>query len=331
MDDLADLKDAWGQPNPPSPTAYANARAALLQQIAVAGAREPAPMPRRRRGVQLSWLVGGAAVTAAAATAIVFAVVTATPPRSSIPPSSAAGQQHSQLSGRQILLAAATVAETRPTGAGTYWHVTTSSVQSPPTAGLPTPYVTSTWTAHDGTSYIMYQGYTGVRQLPNEHGFGVGGSILTYQQLQQLPTDPSALKAQITDSFIHPSGSHAHTSLGIPAADMPGAVAGALSGLLYEVPAPAAVRAAAFRALASMPDVTNLGTRDGGQALRISYPPPADNLPSGKVSPGADGLTLVIDPATSRLLGQTYRYGTDQILTAEWTNELPGLVQPSHR
>jgi len=59
--------------------------------------------------------------------------------------------------------------------------------------------------------------------------------------------------------------------MGVPTASvLPGYVLTTLVRLLTDLPVPPAVRAAAFRALASMPSVTSLGPADGGQALLIT-------------------------------------------------------------
>ncbi|MCO5986686.1 hypothetical protein NE235_11290 [Actinoallomurus spadix] len=92
-------------------------------------------------------------------------------------------------------------------------------------------------------------------------------------------------------------------------------ISGGLTGLLAMTPAPPAVRAAAFRALASLPEVRNLGRVDGGQGLLIT-----DN--------GAT-IKLVLDPATSRIRSSTYTgkgekvTGGDTVDAAEWTNVGP--------
>jgi hypothetical protein len=324
MNDLSDLRDAWGQPDPPSQTAYSAARADLMRQIGADGSPVAAPKPRHRRGVRLAWLTGATALTAAVAAVTVFAFTPDTT-RTGQQAGQASGELPSQLSGQQILLAAATVAEAKPAATGTYWHL---KVSFPDHLSTGDTLIDNTWTTHDGTTYAMLQDGIGVVLTGDGQGFQVGGSHLTYEQIKQLPTDPAALKAWITDSFTHPPAGQPVPE--IPAAAIPETVAGGLSVLLWQAPAPPAVRAAAFRALASMPNVTNLGTMDGGQALRVSFASSAaDKLPGGKLPAGAeDGLRLVINPTTSMLLSQTNFQGTVKILTAEWTNQMPKVVQP---
>jgi hypothetical protein len=288
-----------------------------MRQIAAAGTPVPAPKPLHRRGARFAWLSGAAAMTSALAATFAFAFA----------PGTTQPDQATQVSGQQILLAAATVAEDKPAGTGAYWHVKKSDPVPSWTDGSTRMQILNEWTAHDGTEYVMPENATGVFQTTKRGGFQVGASHLTYGQLEQLPTDPAALKAWITDSFSHPSGQGA-LKADISAEAMPGRVANSLSQLLWAVPAPPAVRAAALRALASMPSVTNLGPMDGGQALRISFPPPpTDNFPNGKLPAGAGEIRLVIDPETSMLLSQTNYQGTFKILTAEWTNEMPKVVQ----
>lgn len=334
MNDLAELKDAWGQPDPPSPTAHATARAALVDQIARAAAPRPAAMRPARRGVRLSWLIGGTSVVAAAAVAVAFAVVPGgTPPRPQDPTSSTPTRQYSEASGAQVLLAAADAAQSRPASTGLYWHVRSLLTDTEYGHGGAMEH----WTTRDGDGYVLLPDKGGVYLMEPKSALSLAGQYMTADQLERLPSDPTALKAWIADSYAHPAPPPAIP--GGPKPPMPagggnsteaqlsGLIMNALIELLYNLPAPPAVRAAVLRALAAMPDVTNVGTKDGGQALRIAIPPPpADKFPNGKVPAGADGITLVIDTATSTLISYTNYQGTIKILTAEWTNEMPKIV-----
>ncbi len=110
---------------------------------------------------------------------------------------------------------------------------------------------------------------------------------------------------------------------------MPTLVLWGLCHLLWEVPTPPAVRSAALRALATMPNVTNLGAVDGGQALRFSFAPmAADKFPDGKLPPGSGELTVVIDPDTATLISYTTYQGTTRILAAGWTDDRPERIPP---
>ena len=75
-----------------------------------------------------------------------------------------------------------------------------------------------------------------------------------------------------------------------------------------------------LRAIASFPNVKDLGTVTGGRALQISF---------------AGGVNkMVIDPKTSLVKSWTITAGhgqaqydtTGSVLTAEWTNTLPRIV-----
>jgi hypothetical protein len=150
-----------------------------------------------------------------------------------------------------------------------------------------------------------------------ETGFSVGGQLLTLERLEGLPTDPDKLTTWMTNSYLRRNGPE----------QMPTLVPWGLSHLLWEVPAPPAVRSAALRALATMPNVTNLGAVDGGQALRFSFAPmAADKFPDGKLPPGSGELTVVINPDTATLVSFTTYQGTHRILGAGWTDDLPPII-----
>jgi hypothetical protein len=296
-----------------------------MQQITATSTPAPVPPPKRSlwSGLRLGWLAGGTAMTAALAAAVIFAVTPGT-----TQPGPSPDQSSGDLSsGQQILLAAATVAQARPGNTGKYWHVKQQYEMDGSTDTL------ENWTAHNGSVYGLSPERDSVWLL-HTGGLSVAGSQLTLEQLQQLPTDPAALKTWVTDSFTHPQTLEPMPGgqtppvgvMDIPAEVLPGHVASALGDLLY-LPAPPAVRAAALRALATMPNVTNLGAKDGGRALKISFPPPpADKFPGGKLPAGADHVILIIDTKTSMLLSTTNYQGTIRIVTAEWTDKMPKIV-----
>jgi hypothetical protein len=156
-----------------------------------------------------------------------------------------------------------------------------------------------------------------VAQAIVQPDFQVGGTRLTFAKLQQLPTDPTALTQWLANSF---------TGTGRP--DVPGDVAFSLTRLLWEVPAPPAVRAAAFRAFAAMPNVTNLGPQDSGTALRIAVPAEPADKHGGKVPEGSDHLTIVVDQKTGTVLSYTNYQGTVKFTEIGWTNNAPNNAQP---
>jgi hypothetical protein len=103
-------------------------------------------------------------------------------------------------------------------------------------------------------------------------------------------------------------------------------VAFSLSELLGEEPAPPALRAAAFRALAAMPDVTKLGQAGHSVTLRISFPIQAGKWPAGHVPPGAGEIRLVIGTSTLTLRAWSNYQGSYTIRAARWTNSRPPVI-----
>jgi hypothetical protein len=97
-------------------------------------------------------------------------------------------------------------------------------------------------------------------------------------------------------------------------------LADALSGLLWSKPSPPAVRAAAYRALADLPEVRYLGRRSdarGRSGEAFTYP----------LSTGVQ-RTLIIDPATSQVLEGTdggHPGRSEIVLNAGWTDQAPDL------
>jgi hypothetical protein len=99
---------------------------------------------------------------------------------------------------------------------------------------------------------------------------------------------------------------------------------GGLISLVSPLPAPQKVRAAAFQAIASYPNVKSLGAVKGGQGLLISF---------GEGTPAS----LVVDPATSQTRETNFFVSADGAryssagsgadlgfaLVAEWTNLVP--------
>jgi hypothetical protein len=134
---------------------------------------------------------------------------------------------------------------------------------------------------------------------------------VTFHQLQQLPASPAALKAWLRAfqrDFTRQTGLHV--------AD-PAALIQSLIQLVAGVPAPPQVRAAAFRVLATLPNVTRLGPVHGGQALRIALG-------------GNEHATLIVDPATSQareILTVSYGPGPRMVsnvsVSAQWVDRRP--------
>ncbi|MEV5750833.1 CU044_5270 family protein [Actinoallomurus sp. NPDC052308] len=311
---------------PPAERDLPSGRHREVQEFVMAQIREDlqsaGPAPRRTRGRRP--LVIGAALTAVAgATAV--AVVVGTTGGSGGSVNAGGSQAHSSpghsagsLSGRQVLLAAASTAERAPAGSGTYWHVKIE-YYTKTSSGATGTSVIETWTRRDGRSWARSGSPNSpVKENGGKYGywndgFTVGSTHLSYRQIQRLPADPAALKKWIThhSELMKDVGQHHGTTVSVD-----DVIVGGLSGLLEMTPAPPAVRAAAFRALASLPEVRNLGRVDGGQGLQIT---------------NSDGtLRMVLDPATSRIRSSSFtgkgaktKSGTDKVDAAEWTNAAP--------
>jgi hypothetical protein len=160
------------------------------------------------------------------------------------------------------------------------------------------------------------------------------GHKLTFGQLQRLPEDPDALRAWLVGIARHdldPSASAAVVDLN---------VANELSDLLVDFPVPPGVRAAAFRALADMPNVASIGPmRDelgragvgieigtrGVDAIAVLGDGSPVVAPAGELT-----RTLIIDPDTSLVLADETSIGNRSdpfsdtlILGVGWTNQKP--------
>ncbi|GII52643.1 hypothetical protein Pth03_10320 [Planotetraspora thailandica] len=255
------------------------------------------PVRKRRTG----WLAGGLGLAAAGAAA---AVVIAS---GSTAPVHTPAQGSGQLSGQQVLLSAASTAETASQGAGTYWHVKTEITR--PGSRLPRG---ESWTRRDGRTWALINGKV-IEDPHRSKNFGVAGILITYDELQSLPTDPAALKAWTVAA--RKKALHGQKPfVGFVGED--GDVAKSLSYLLWQVPAPPKVRAAAFRTIASLPGVKSLGPVQGGKALGVS----------------TVGVKLVIDPKTSFVREISFSGGNAIAISAsEWTNQLPKAVSSTSK
>ncbi|NUT49095.1 MAG: CU044_5270 family protein [Saccharothrix sp.] len=270
MDDVQTLRAALTGDDPPQDVVDHSRH--RLQQRMRGGRSSREPTGWRAWGVGLA--------VAAAAAAVAFSTLPGAPPGG---PPAASGNGSSVerppvVSGPEILLAAATAAQRSPDGSGAYWHVAVT---------YPDERTDEYWTSPDGRTWFAGQKTDGRAILIDTHRpkpFSLVAVDLTLDQLRALPTDPAALRAWIAEAVEH---SDARTSAGpLTAADRERATFESLIALVSTVPAPPGVRAAAFRAIASYPDVKTIGAVPGGQGLML---------------PG--GRRLVVDPSTGRVNG----------------------------
>jgi hypothetical protein len=298
MDDLEMLTAVLNKPEP-SDDVVNRGRDRLAQ--AIQGPARPNRIRQLPVRPQLpSWRVAAAGL--AAASTVAALVVTATGGLTAPGHTGTAGRSTaaSREAGQRILLDAATaVQQQRPAA---YWHYdirASFGAKSSQQTGYPAATSYQAWISAKSSPGCPVRTYA-LKGQPI-FGFALTGSRpLTYQQTRRLPTTPAALEAWF-----------ARQDAGQP--DVDGFVASAMLSLQYQVPAPPAVRAAAFSALASFPGVTSLGAAKGGEAIRISFPD----------EPGAQPVTLVFDSKTSLLRSQTTNGRTTTIEAANWTNRPP--------
>lgn len=155
-----------------------------------------------------------------------------------------------------------------------------------------------------------------------------GHETETFAQLQQLPSDPD----QLLHWLIADNKRELDPSAGPDIIN--GNVAQELAGIIEYLPVSPDVRAAAFRALAEMPNVTSLGpTQDKlgrpGIGIEIAlgkgYVVRPDGVMCGHCPPETTGDELIIDPATSNVLAEEILNSDSGTLYLEvgWTDQKP--------
>jgi hypothetical protein len=323
--------------NPVADDAYAGAAGERLGQItfehiitsptqsAVTTAAEDATGPSRRR--RAGFLAGGLGLTSAAVAAVIV-VASAGPVVPGVPAHPGHHGPAGQSAAQRFLLDAAATAAATPERSGTYWYV--GNVFTGPGPGG--RWTNLMWIARNGRKSWLW---LGTKKHGHLHTFppwsrpgwsllaGPIGAQLPYamlmrghnplqsfeaaarigrvsfRQLQSLPTSPAALKARITALTRNNK---------VPESV---AVFGSLINLVTGLPAPPQVRAAAFRALATLPIVTAVVAVHGRPALRINT----------SMFLGPRYTTLVVDPATSAVRA-VWSDGHDstESVTARWVN-----------
>jgi hypothetical protein len=154
--------------------------------------------------------------------------------------------------------------------------------------------------------------------------FQLADQQLTFKQLQALPTTAATLSAWISKS---PTIAKRNAGARVPLSTDEGFVAQWLSALLADLPAPPQVRAAAYRALAAMPNVRVHPIKDGQGR-------PGIDVSIADTAPGSATIRLIIDPKTSLILfrgvtltGSNKRFKSKNIdatyLQTGWTDQKP--------
>jgi hypothetical protein len=292
MDDLQMLADTLAAPEM-SREAVDSGRHRLENRMC-------GPVVRRRRS-RMPALIAGLTAAGMATAAVVAASTGSTGPAANpnSPPSAD--------SGRQILLAAAITAERQPATSGRYWHLKLVDHYKKPTS-KPSRQVTEYWVGHDGQRWYRAGGQVVEDKVADDTGYQVAFTKMTVDQLQGLPVTSAGLTAWINNSIKHSKSGT------VPQGTESTYVPRVLIDLLYEDPTPPNVRAAAYRALAALPNVKSAGAVKGGRRLVVN-------------GGTADEYRLVFDPKTSVVRsvswGDRASHNNLTVLVAEWTNILP--------
>ncbi|GAA0379472.1 hypothetical protein Acor_00840 [Acrocarpospora corrugata] len=319
MDDLTRVRDLYGEPGP-DPALKARV-GALIEAEA------------RRRLRVMPW------TAALVAAAVAAGVVVALP----------GGNLASGSEGRSILLAAAVRAESGDARAGAYWRVRKLVRERHPEMlggganryWMIEPRVSEQWVSRGGrvwsgtvtlgaepatrTDEAAWRrdgspgewpglstapGRSTLTDVPGGVAFSMAGQTMTFAQIRALPADPVALRENVAKAVRAASGPDQ------------GVVADALSGLLWSKPSPPEVRAAAYRALADLPEVEYLGRRtdeSGRTGAAFSF----------ELGVPAARRTLIIDTGSSQVLSSTtdapgvQHDQVELVLEAGWTDERP--------
>ncbi|MBE1531633.1 CU044_5270 family protein [Actinomadura algeriensis] len=295
MDEMRLLETLLAEPDPSQETIDRSMRTLRASMDAPASRTGRRAGLRRRPALRRPVLTLATFGVAAAAAAAAVIVVADSGSPAGTPPSATA------LDGRAVLLAAADTAETKPQGSGTYWQVTETSSDGTST---------TTWMGRDGQAWISRKPGL-ISKVPIE-ATAASRFGLTFDKVAKLPTDPERLKAAL-DALRPPTAEE--DALPPPTADeKTGVMVGKLLSLINTWPSAPKVRAAAFRALATLPHIKDLGEGEGGHRLEFSY--------------GGGGTRLIVDPATTRVSAEGFTEfdGESMGVTTskgEWTDALP--------
>lgn len=307
MDELQMIRDLLPEQSPPAPQVTTAARARLLACVAGQQPGDPGPWHHRiggRLATVPRWRLALPALAAAAAAAVSAALLTtggvaAKGPGAPVP---------ANLTARDVLLTAATAAAAAPdTGTAKYWRQTevsgflvaagpnsrpyvTERRTSPRTSWwptspgtlivsrspdyttrLPTPGATAAWRASGSPLLPQQSGKTPQVSDDGTASLQLGNEDLTVAQLRALPSSPAGLKQAIIQG-LQSKPQHAGS---YPAGDH--GIIDVCEELIANLPVRPAVRAAAFRILATMPGIHLAGRVTDplgrtGYGITLPYP-----------------------------------------------------------
>ncbi|MGN9846409.1 hypothetical protein ACTMTI_50700 [Nonomuraea sp. H19] len=159
----------------------------------------------------------------------------------------------------------------------------------------------------------------------NENSFHLAMQRLTYDEVQRLPADPNNLK-----DWLKRAGQVSR----VPVGSLDGWVTNTLPEILHDIPAPKEVRAAAYQALLTMPDVRADGNAKdtlgrSGAAILIDRTGKEKNKGSAKIRLIVDTGKMVLlsrDQTVTfngkTLGGKTYN---ETLVEVGWTNSQPAV------
>jgi len=257
----------------------------LRDDLAAAFIREtpPARRPRWR------WLLPAGGLCAAGAAAAALALTSGLDEGQVAPPPATAAA---------LLRQAAGVALARPSELPApdeffYVHSLATNLTQNEGAGAPDSRLVTTdrraWTSLERPGRLLQRRSDGINMTPTDvlgplGGYHVGNERLSRVKLLAFPTDPEAIIARLRDGYVAGQGGSLYAELYVQIGDA-----------LREQPAPPALRAGFYGALARIPGVVLLGAvtdragRTGQAVARTS-----------------DGVRheLVLDPGSSELLAE---------------------------
>jgi hypothetical protein len=352
-DDLQLIREVLDAPGP-TPQATFQARNRL------AAAMDGRPHRRTLRSV----LVGAGAVVTVTAAVLAFALGQ---PDSAPRDPHGGDAIPAKLGAHELLLAAATSAGAEKTG--TYWHTETVALRGPIHVqgyDLASRAVVGYWLAKDpqGTSWVGQrdlgyrpfspadakkwaaagkpttwqvaadnaEGHRTLRATPGKATLETMSASLFLQslggfdtvQVNALPTAPAELKKLFQDRIVERAD-----------AALPGTAAGdanlfrAMTDLLVQVPAPPAVRAAAFEVIADLPGITiqeHVTDAEGRDGVRITLQQNGSGVDQAN--------SIILNPASHQVFARGYdatasgggkavKSGTETFLTIGWTDAKP--------